>query len=286
MQSLERYQGHFYNWYDTQSLAPLSPRYISSVDSGNLAGHLLTLRAGLLALSDHRIIELRIFAGLVDTARVLLESLGADVPTVVAELARDLDSACDAQPPSAAAVHRWLTRLSADVAAVVAHFDIPPSDAAAPATASEAHAWVQALSAQCEAARAELGWFAPWLQRPDLEPLLSKLPALTPIPTLHELAQLTPSLAPELGRLRAAAANDAEREFVDEMMQQLGVGSARAEERMAAIEGVAAQCEDLARMDFGFLYDRTRHLFAVGYNVDERQPDSSFYELLECEARF
>ncbi len=47
MESLERYRGHFYNWYDTQSLKPLPPLYISTVDSGNLAGHLLTLRAGL-----------------------------------------------------------------------------------------------------------------------------------------------------------------------------------------------------------------------------------------------
>jgi hypothetical protein len=38
MHELERYQGHFYNWYDTLSLAPLPPRYVSSVDSGNLAG--------------------------------------------------------------------------------------------------------------------------------------------------------------------------------------------------------------------------------------------------------
>src|SRR5205823_13413813 len=50
MHLLDRHQGHFYNWYDTQSLQPLAPRYISSVDSGNLAGHLLTLRAGLLSL--------------------------------------------------------------------------------------------------------------------------------------------------------------------------------------------------------------------------------------------
>ena len=40
-------EGHFYNWYDTQSLKPLPPLYVSSVDSGNLAGHLLTLRPGL-----------------------------------------------------------------------------------------------------------------------------------------------------------------------------------------------------------------------------------------------
>ena len=45
-------RGHFYNWYDTQSLQPLPPLYVSSVDSGNLAGHLLTLRPGLLALPD------------------------------------------------------------------------------------------------------------------------------------------------------------------------------------------------------------------------------------------
>ena len=53
---MERHRGHFYNWYDTQSLAPLEPRYISSVDSGNLAGHLLTLRPGLLALAGEPIL--------------------------------------------------------------------------------------------------------------------------------------------------------------------------------------------------------------------------------------
>jgi cyclic beta-1,2-glucan synthetase len=43
MQSLPRYRGHFYNWYDTQDLRPLEPKYVSSVDSGNLAGHLIAL---------------------------------------------------------------------------------------------------------------------------------------------------------------------------------------------------------------------------------------------------
>jgi cyclic beta-1,2-glucan synthetase len=43
LERLERFRGHFYNWYDTQDLRPLEPRYISSVDSGNLAGHLIAL---------------------------------------------------------------------------------------------------------------------------------------------------------------------------------------------------------------------------------------------------
>src|SRR5690606_2125214 len=47
LESMPRHRGHFYHWYDTATLEPLPPRYISAVDSGNLAGHLLTLRQGL-----------------------------------------------------------------------------------------------------------------------------------------------------------------------------------------------------------------------------------------------
>ena len=43
MSELERFRGHFYNWYDTRDLRPLEPQYVSSVDSGNLAGHLIAL---------------------------------------------------------------------------------------------------------------------------------------------------------------------------------------------------------------------------------------------------
>jgi cyclic beta-1,2-glucan synthetase len=47
MEGLERFEGHLLNWYDTQSLAPLPPRYVSTVDSGNLAAALMTLAEGL-----------------------------------------------------------------------------------------------------------------------------------------------------------------------------------------------------------------------------------------------
>lgn len=43
MGGLQRFRGHFYNWYDTRDLRPLDPRYVSTVDSGNLAGHLIAL---------------------------------------------------------------------------------------------------------------------------------------------------------------------------------------------------------------------------------------------------
>ncbi|RBM08883.1 GH36-type glycosyl hydrolase domain-containing protein [Novacetimonas cocois] len=43
LEKMRRYRGHFYNWYDTSDLAPLEPVYVSTVDSGNMAGHLVTL---------------------------------------------------------------------------------------------------------------------------------------------------------------------------------------------------------------------------------------------------
>ena len=51
LEALERHEGHLLNWYDTETLAPLPPRYVSTVDSGNLAGALWTLAAGLRELA-------------------------------------------------------------------------------------------------------------------------------------------------------------------------------------------------------------------------------------------
>ena len=71
---MERHRGHLYNWYDTRTLRPLPPLYVSTVDSGNLAGHLLVLRRGLLELIDLPILPTRAFDGLRDTLRVALET--------------------------------------------------------------------------------------------------------------------------------------------------------------------------------------------------------------------
>lgn len=43
MSRMQQFRGHFFNWYDTCDLRPLDPQYVSTVDSGNLAGHLIAL---------------------------------------------------------------------------------------------------------------------------------------------------------------------------------------------------------------------------------------------------
>ena len=51
LDAVEKFRGHLFNWYDTDDLRPLDPRYVSSVDSGNLAGHLLALAGALPGLA-------------------------------------------------------------------------------------------------------------------------------------------------------------------------------------------------------------------------------------------
>jgi len=74
LERLERYRGHFFNWYDTQSLQPLRPRYLSSVDSGNLAAALVTLRAALSNLADEPLLPADWPQGVQDTVELLRQT--------------------------------------------------------------------------------------------------------------------------------------------------------------------------------------------------------------------
>jgi len=91
MNSLERYHGHFFNWYDTQSLKPLRPLYISSVDSGNLAGHLLILQQGFLTLPDQLVFGPRLFDGINDTLQILIELSVKSIPEQVVHFLKYLN---------------------------------------------------------------------------------------------------------------------------------------------------------------------------------------------------
>ena len=87
VEELERFEGHLFNWYDTRTLEPLPPRYVSTVDSGNLAGALLALAQGLRRLAGEPQGAAQICDGLADTAEVTRQSLAqlADPPTTQRE---------------------------------------------------------------------------------------------------------------------------------------------------------------------------------------------------------
>ena len=69
MNGLERFRGHFYNWYDTKDLRPLEPQYVSSVDSGNLAGHLIALESACREMIARPVVSPEWLAGIRDARR-------------------------------------------------------------------------------------------------------------------------------------------------------------------------------------------------------------------------
>ncbi len=281
MAALERHQGHFYNWYDTRSLQPLQPHYISSVDSGNLAGHLLTLRPGLLALPDHRILGPRLFDGLGDTLRILMDAAGDAASPQLVQLQKDMESAYDSRPATLAAARQWLVRLTTASAEVAGSFEA--DNALEPE--SDAKWWAQALARQCRGALDELTLLAPWLVQPAAPGSLSGFPPGDAIPTLRDIARLEMELLPAIEPRGDAGATPEEREWLDELRRHIAAASRHAQERITAIERLALQASELAAMDYDFLYDKARHLLAIGYNVGERRRDSSYYDLLASEAR-
>jgi cellobiose phosphorylase len=163
MEGMERYQTHFYNWYDTQTLQPLRPRYVSTVDSGNLSGHLLTLCAGLRGLADEGARWSRLLDGMRDTHQLLQSVTGKEIQTPLRRFATLLESAQSSPRESPAELERIyapLARCSAQIVAAEASadFSVPTGD---PAGLAETRRWALALDAQCRAAVDELRILAP-----------------------------------------------------------------------------------------------------------------------------
>ena len=206
MEKLERYNGHFYNWYDTRTLKPLAPLYVSTVDNGNLAGLLLTLHSGLLELADQKWDAAKICAGLRDTLGVLKDQ--SHSPETAAKLDA-LEKLLGKNPESSQEMILILDQVI-DGTAKLAEAKLEP--------ALEFETWRKIFEQNCREQREAI---------------------ITPAP------------------------------------------QTRADE----LENLAHRCEDLARMDFTLLYDSSRELFSIGYNVSLHRLDSSCYDLLASEAR-
>ncbi len=277
METLERHRGHFYNWYDTLSLKPLPPTYVSTVDSGNLAADLMTLRPGLLALRDHTIVGARLFEGLRDTAAILADAAGGAASARLAQLRKDLATTCGSRPTTLTATRRCLDRLVTSAEEVVASLDGDPE--------SPAPRWARTFARQCQDALDELAFLAPWILLPTAQDRRGDLGILDEIPTLRELAQGDADSPPATADRLGLGATPEERERCGEFGRLVAVARGRARARIAAIDLLALQSGEFARMEYDFLFDEARHLLAIGYNVGERRRDASFYDLLASEAR-
>ncbi|MEO7067783.1 MAG: glucoamylase family protein [Rhodanobacter sp.] len=250
LEKLPRHRGHFYNWYDTLTLQPLTPLYVSAVDSGNLAGHLLTLQPGLLELLDEPVFHPRTLQGLLDTWGVLRAALDDAADAALDAAQADLQSALSTPPTRTSETVAVLQKQLEHALAVASQHEVDVD--------SDAAFWLDAVLAQCRDLHAEAVAF-------HLDPIADDGASFATIPTLRQLARIEPLCWPA----------EADADFVRE----------RARERVALVEQLAQQAGELALMDYRFLYDSTRDLLAIGYNVNERRLDAGYYDLLASEAR-
>jgi cyclic beta-1,2-glucan synthetase len=311
MAGLERYEGHFYNWYDIETLQPLRPSYVSTVDSGNFAGHLLTLRVGLLEVTEAPLLGSQLLAGARDTLALALEDFqlereALEPPDAVRDLREALDAFSRtlelAEPPrDLGGWHVLLERLAVNAAEVdilVGLLYEPQHGAEAAGTSLWPSTPLERVRAACiDAVGAVRRPFellrevAPWTEllrqaptdarlRPELRPLLGFVPSLV------GLAEGLDRALAALDDLSENAPSDESRVWAETVARGIRDGRGVCAGLLARTRGSADVARDMWEgTDFGVLFDDSRLLFSIGYNLAEGRPDASFYDLLASEAR-
>ena len=281
MEAMDRHKGHFYNWYDTQSLEPLLPLYISSVDSGNLTGHLFILRSGILALPDQKIIGSQLFAGLRDTLEIFSDVAGKSAPVQLAQVKKDLATAITSEQTTLITVRLSLEQLTTSATRMVTDVNSLYSDSDSPL-----RWWAKAFADQCQTALDDLRFLAPWIFYPALSDMINKLPNLNDIPTLRKVTGLEAEFLSAIEEQMKTDITPDEHMQLGELRRLVTDASRCAQTMMADIEKLAKQCSDFTRIEYDFLFDKACNLLAIGYNVSNWRRDTSYYDLLAAEARF
>ena len=312
MNRLELFRGHFYNWYDTRTLHPLDPKYVSSVDSGNLAGHLVVLGNGCRELIQQSSVEGDLFTGINDAIRLLRDAL-AEIPDqqqTYTVTRKQLSQAVDtlamsllSRPIDAAgwtARFVQLTTSSRTVADMAQAFSLERADG----PDGELRIWADAVRACVESHFRDVELLLPWVRlgpkalaalfdrQSGPVPEWSTIePFFHPVPTLAAVPECFAAALRALERLREDSLSNplqngatlARIDLLADAIRQSAADAAALIRRLAAIAQTAEQM--VRAMDFTFLFDPTRKLLSIGYRMTENSLDPSCYDLLASEAR-
>jgi cellobiose phosphorylase len=262
LEELEHWQGHLYNWYDTQSLLPLDPRYVSTVDSGNFVLYLLTLKAGLReTIKDKPPIHSQYARGLKDTYNLLIEAVGRDTYAELNGFGQALDDLLASD--EAWNLQSWMNLLS-----------LWPVSFGEYELSKESEYWADRLNSMIRSFRQVTREIYPWavdLQHSEAQVLDSARVFQTA--SLYELA-------------KGYAAGLTEGSFPPEIREEIQSALIKIQEEIRKSEELQRRIEEMALgTNFRPLFDETRQLFSIGYRVAESLLDKSYYDLLASEAR-
>ncbi|MCE5293090.1 MAG: hypothetical protein LLF94_00565 [Chlamydiales bacterium] len=277
---LERYEGHFLNWYDIKTLKPLYPRYLSTVDSGNLLASFWTVQQGMYDVCTSPLVQYPALTGIEDTLRVVLSEVEGTrqdhsslhkLEEILFNASPDLYSFVTSVTAAyeivltIGATSYWMKSLEKQLA----EFD---------EVNKRYFKWVPLLKALTENEYHLIHVHAQvWIDAALNLPLSLKMladgalhKALNPLLE----AALRPDLPPEL------------RAWAGELKEAVESAQWLAGEKLAEFDSAIRDIEVISSgMNLGYLYNSDRKLFAIGYNVDDMRIDASHYDLLASEAR-
>jgi cyclic beta-1,2-glucan synthetase len=289
VEQLERYEGHLLNWYDTRTLAPLPPRYVSTVDSGNLLASLWVLAQGCDDVANACVLGMACLQGLSDTLAALARECASDSSAAVPlnELRRLFRGDVHG--------HELIGRLR--LAAVPTQQLADTRDWQATPGDERSH-WVSCLNRELKdwtsVVERYLSWMETLMQPPDSflrilgeGAVKLRLRATESAPSLNELAERssepvnallamrrTPGLPPQIST------------WLEQVATEYGRAAANALQTVESLRATAESAQSLAAgMDMRFLYDPQVRLFGIGYAVGGALEFNSHYDLLASECR-
>ena len=264
LDSLPKYLGHLYNWYDTHTLEPLRPITVSSVDSGNYAASLYTLRMGSAELLQKPLIDKHLFDGL-RTQYSVSQLDGAGLP---------------AEDASLNSLLHWALERAELQPAVTAR------NIATDRPATETIWWRDEHARRLNAIAALALEYEPWLL-----PAFASLRAPLGIEGAAAHPQLGKAMqfARDLELRLAVFSGDHDATF-SVMAERLRALLPVAIQHLQALVRDVEHCEREAmrlatEMNFAFLVQRDRQMLSIGYDVEHEELHSACYDMLASEAR-
>jgi cyclic beta-1,2-glucan synthetase len=271
IQRLEKFRGNLYNWYDTQSLQPLHPIFISTVDSANYVASLYTLHAGVRELRRTPLLRRKLFLGL--RVHWHLMRSEADVPPELSRLTL---------PPLSAKMAIWIDWIGK------AKTTLSSTDSRS--LAKQNTTWFDETLKRLEAAHDLLHSYLPWML-PEYAPLRERLPlapdALEEALSIEDAAvlaeKLTAHIADDWPPLTLSPPLST---LACKFRESLVTARNHLHELTMILHAIQKDAENLAEAtEFSFLIHGERQILSIGYDLAAQRVHDSSYDLFASEAR-
>ncbi len=277
LNSLERYKGHFYNWYDTISLVPLNPRYVSTVDSGNLIASFLVLRQGLIEFQEEKIFNPRFYRGLTDTLTVAKSVYNKEQQPAFNNLEVLTENFCSTPIESLFETINALGVILNEINLLRRNADLADNE--------EGVSWLEKLDTHLTTIHSDFQRLTPWVQRLPIPDSYPELEVLNKIPSLTDIEQYEQVLVPVIETYLQQANSNFDSSWLVSVMADVKLGARHALEQLSSLEQLINECAGFADVEYDFLFNKSNHLFRIGYNASDEVKDKSYYDMLASEAR-